>query len=166
MDFNNIDEIKQAGFLGFKTMKELIIDSSSVPKNKGVYFILNPKNKKAQYLDIGTGGRFKGKDPNISVEKLKSNWVDNSLVIYIGKAGSETGRATLNSRLKQYLKFGQGKNVGHWGGRLIWQLKSSSNLIVCWKPLPNEDPRTIEKQFIQKFKSKFSNKRPFANLVD
>jgi hypothetical protein len=165
MNFNNIDEIKKAGFVGFEKMSELFTDSSSIPKIKGIYLVLNPNYKKAEYLQIGTGGHFKGKNPNVVIDELKSNWVDNSLVVYIGKAGSETGNATLNSRLKQYFGFGQGKNIGHWGGRLIWQLKNSADLIVCWKPLPNDDPRTFENELIKKFVTEF-NKRPFANLTD
>lgn len=165
MDFNNINEIKKAGFLGFRKMGELFIDSSTVPKIKGVYLVLNPKYRKPEFLEVGTGGHFKGKNPNVSIDELKSNCVEDSLVVYIGKAGSETSSATLNSRLKQYLGFGQGKNIGHRGGRLIWQLKNSRDLVVCWKPLPNEDPRTIEKSLINKFVSTFS-KRPFANLTD
>lgn len=124
MNFNNIDEIKKAGFTGFKKMSELFIDSSSIPRLKGVYLVLNPNYEKAEYLQIGTGGHFKGKNPNISYEELKSNWVDNSLVVYIGKAGSENSSATLNSRLRQYFGFGQRRNIEHWGGRLIWQLKT------------------------------------------
>ena len=165
MTFNDIEELKKAGFTGFKKMSELFIDSSSIPKIKGVYLVLNPNFKKAEYLQIGTGGHFKGKNPNVTLDELKSNWVDNSLIVYIGKAGSETSNATLHSRLKQYFGFGQGKNIGHWGGRLIWQLKNSADLIVCWKSLPNDDPRTFENQLIRKFVSEFS-KRPFANLAD
>ena len=165
MDFNNIGEIKKAGFLGFKKMNDLFLDCSSIPKTKGVYLVLNPNYKKPEYLQIGTGGYFKGKNPNVSVEILESNWVDNSLVVYIGKAGSNRGNATLNSRLKQYFGFGQGRNIGHWGGRLIWQLKNSSDLVVCWKSLPNDDPRTVESDLIKEFVINFS-KRPFANLAD
>lgn len=165
MDFNNIDEIKKAGFIGFKKMSELFVDSSSIPKIKGIYLVLNPNFKKAEYLQIGSGGHFKGKNPNVIIDELKSNWVENSLVVYIGKAGSDTSKATLNTRLKQYFGFGQGKNIGHWGGRLIWQLKNSNDLIVCWKPLLNDDPRTTENTLIKKFVSEFS-KRPFANLAD
>lgn len=165
MDFNNIDNIKKSGFTGFKKMSELFIDSSIIPKCKGIYIILNPNYKNSEYLPIGTGGHFKGKNPNIGIEELKSNWVDNSLVIYIGKAGSETSKSTLNSRLKQYFRFGQGKNIGHWGGRIIWQLKNSSDLIVCWKTLQNDDPRIMESQLIKTFIKEF-HKRPFANLTD
>ena len=159
MTFNDIDEIKKAGFTGFKKMSELFLDSSMLPDKNGVYLVLNIDNKPGEFLAVGSGGHFKGKDPNISLEELKSNWVDNTKVVYIGKATS------LKSRLRQYFGFGQGKNIGHWGGRLIWQLKNSNDLIVCWKPLLNDDPRTFENTLIKKFVSEFS-KRPFANLAD
>jgi hypothetical protein len=164
MDFNDIEQIKKAGFTGFKKMSELFSDSSSIPKIKGVYFVLHT-DKKAEFLTVGTGGFFKGKNPNVSIAELKSNWVENTIVVYIGKAGKDGSNATLQSRLKQYFSFGQGKNIGHYGGRLIWQLKNSKDLIVCWKALPTEDPRTMEADFIQQFINKFS-KRPFANLAD
>jgi len=137
MDFNNIDEIKKAKFSGFRKMNELFNGSFPIPKMKGIYLVLNPNYKKAEYLQIGTGGYFKGKNPNVSLEELKSNWVDNSLFVYIGKAGNETSKATLNSRLKQCFGFGQGKNIGHWGGRLIWQLKNANDTQmqhICFCP--------------------------------
>ncbi len=165
MNFNGIEEIKKAGFTGFKKMSELFSDSSIIPRMKGVYMVLNLDNKPPEFLEIGTGGYFKGKNPNVSVGDLKSNWVDNTIVVYIGKAGKDGSGATLQSRLRQYFGFGQGGNVGHYGGRLIWQLKNCKDLIVCWKALPTEDPRTFEANLIQQFYSKFSN-RPFANLTD
>lgn len=164
MDFNDIEQIKKAGFTGFKTMQELFKDSSLIPKIKGVYLVLNP-TKISEFLTVGTGGHFKKKNPNVSVSELKANWVEGTIVVYIGKAGKDGSSATLQSRLRQYFGFGQGKNVGHWGGRLIWQLKNSADLVVCWKALPAADPRTVEAHLIQDFVSKFSN-RPFANLAD
>ena len=62
--------------------------------------------------------------------------------------------------------FGQGKPVGHWGGRLIWQLEDAKDLIVCWKVLEKEEPREEEKKMIQAFKKQHEGKRPFANLQD
>lgn len=165
MNFNNIDEIKKNGFMGFKKMSDLFVNSSSIPKTKGVYLVLNPQCDSFDCIEIGSGGHFKGRNPNLSIKELTSNWVDNALVLYIGKAGGETSKATLNSRLKQYFGFGQGRNIGHWGGRLIWQLKNANDLIVCWKALPNEAPRTIENILIKDFTNQFS-KRPFANLKD
>lgn len=165
MNFNNIDDIRDAGFSGFTKMSELFIDSSIIPKTKGVYLVLNLDSRPPDFLTIGTGEHFKKKDPNVSISELKRNWIDKVIVVYIGKAGKEGSKATLHSRLGQYFRFGQGKNVGHKGGRLIWQLKNSNDLIVCWKVLPSEDPRAFEAELIQQFVSKFSN-RPFANLID
>jgi len=165
MNFNNIDEFKKAGFVGFKSMEELFIDSSQLPAVKGVYLVLKIDKNIPSFLQIGTGGHFKGKNPNVLIAELENNWINNTIVVYIGKAGGETSNATLKSRLKQYFGFGQGKNVGHWGGRLIWQLASSKRLIICWKTLPNDNPRLFEMQLIRDFVAQFKN-RPFANLAD
>jgi hypothetical protein len=165
MTFDNIEEIKKAGFTGFKTMKDLFLDSSMLPDSKGVYMVLSLDKKISEFLTIGTGGYFKGKNPNVSISELKNNWVDNSIVVYIGKAGKEGSAATLKSRLRQYFRFGQGKKAGHLGGRLIWQLKNSRDLVVCWKALATQDPRIFEADLIRQFVAKFG-KRPFANLAD
>lgn len=163
MKFNNIIDIKKAGFVGFKKMQELFVDCSALPDIKGVYLILYLEKKAPKYLQIGTGGRFKGKDPNVPIQKLQDNWVDRTIVVYIGKAGSNGGSATIKSRLKQYFSFGQGKNIGHWGGRYIWQLSNASNLLVCWKQLPTAGPRAVEIELLQDFMTQY-NVRPFANL--
>jgi hypothetical protein len=166
IDFNSIDELKKAGFSGFKTMGELFRDSSLIPKVKGGYLVLNPDySQTPDFLQVGTGGHFKGKNPNVSLGELKANRVDNALVVYIGKAGGATSNATLQSRLKQYFRFGQGANVGTWGGRLIWQLKNAKEPIVRWKSLSDEEPQAYETNLIREFVRKFS-KRPFANLTD
>lgn len=165
MDFNSLDSIKQAGFVGFKSKEDLFLDCSEIPKVKGIYLILYAGPINPSYLEFGTGGHFKGKNPNVPVSFLESNWVANTKVVYIGKAGGDTSNATLLSRLKQYFGFGQGKPIGHWGGRLIWQLENSRQLIVCWKPLPDEEPRRIEADLIRDFASQYGS-RPFANLAD
>ncbi|HQQ94653.1 MAG TPA: hypothetical protein PLQ93_08875 [Bacteroidia bacterium] len=158
MDFNNINDIQKAGFTGFKKVGDLFLDSSMLPDSNGVYLVLNADNKPGDFLTVGSGGHFKGKDPNVSINELKANWVDNTKVVYIGKATS------LKIRLRQYFGFGQGKNIGHYGGRLIWQLKYSKDLIVCWKAL-NTDPREYEADLIRQFVSIYGY-RPFANLKD
>jgi hypothetical protein len=165
MIFNSIEEIREAGFTGFKKMSELYRDNSIIPAVKGVYLVLYVENKPPEFLTEGTGGFFKGKDPNVPISILENNWVDDTIIVYIGKAGKEGSSATLKSRLKQYLGFGKGGNIGHYGGRLIWQIKNSKDLIVCWKALSKDDPRTVESALIRDFYSKFS-RRPFANLTD
>ena len=156
MVFKDLEEIKKEGFVGFKRIKELCFNSSILPDCNGVYLILNIDNKPGDFFEVGSGGHFKGKNPNVSLEELKSNWVDDTKVIYIGKATS------LKSRLRQYFGFGQGKNIGHYGGRFIWQLKYSEELVVCWKPLMS-DPQILESDLIKQFIAIYG-KRPFANL--
>jgi hypothetical protein len=147
-DFNDIKAIEELGFLGFIKLGDLFDNSSIIPDIKGIYMILYNDNNTPEFLITGTGGHFKGKNPNISMQALKHNWIEDTKVVYIGKAGGDDSKATLWSRLTQYFRFGQGKNVGHWGGRLIWQIKNSKELLVCWKPLPNADPRDAEAELI------------------
>ena len=155
MGFTSIESIKTAGFTGFKTVEELRNNKSLIPKEQGVYLILNLK--KPTFLETGTGGFFKGKNPNAEIETLEENWIENAPVIYIGKAIS------LYKRLGQYFHFGEGKNVGHWGGRFIWQLENSKDLVVCWKTT-EEEARIEEINLIQKFVKQYG-KRPFAKLI-
>ncbi len=153
-------DLEQKGFQGFVTIKKLTDNPTLAPTQKGVYMILRESENAPEFMEVGTGGFFKGKDPNVSITELQNNWVNNTPILYIGKA------TTLQKRLKQYMKFGQGKNVGHWGGRLIWQMKDSQEFIVCWKGLKNEEPRDIEEDLIKEFKKKHNDNRPFANLQD
>ena len=172
MNYNNIGSIKREGFLGFKSIRDLMKDCSSIEKVKGVYLVLYVEKKSPKFLKIGTGpSLYKNiTDPNVLISELKSNWVENTVVIYIGKAGGINSKGfekkeTLKKRLKTYLKFGQGKDVRHYGGRYIWQIKKSKKLIICWKKLPDQEPRSVEKKMIAEFKKQYL-KRPFANLTD
>ena len=70
----------------------------------------------------------------------------------------------LHSRLVQYLRFGQGKKVGHWGGRFIWQLQNHEDLVFSWKITPNNDPSEVERSLLSQFVDQFG-KLPFANLT-
>lgn len=158
-------DLKELGFQGFVTIGSLFKNRTIIPHEKGVYMILYPSAIAPKFRTIGSGGHFKEKNPNVSVQVLQDNWVEDATIIYIGKAGSESGSATLQSRLKQYLSFGQGKPVGHWGGRLIWQLQLKEDLIVCWKTTPQQEPSVVESYLIEKFKELYK-KRPFANLRD
>jgi len=166
LDFkiNTLETLKQIGFKGFITIQQAINEKKLIPSVKGVYMIYMD-NPKPNFVSNGTGGFFKNEDPNVTIETLKQNWVKSSPILYIGKAGGENSSATLQSRLKQYFQFGQGKNVGHWGGRLIWQIKNPYQLKVCWMETPENDPREVEKALITEFVSQF-NQRPFDNLVN
>ncbi len=90
--------------------------------------------------------------------------------MYIGRAGgtAKNGRvynSTLRTRIMQYLKFGKGKNIGHWGGRHIWQIKESNTLMIAYKILDEGNPVIEEQELINEFKSHYNGRLPFANLI-
>jgi hypothetical protein len=163
MEFDSIRSFKDEGFHGFMTISHLI-DSNcgEVPETKGAYLVINEFMKKT-FLPENVGGHFKDKNPTVPISELERNWVDNTMVLYIGKAGSTGKSATLKSRIRQYMRFGQGIAVGHRGGRYIWQLANNRELMLCWKTLIDIDPREYERKQISEFK-KIYGKYPFANL--
>ena len=154
------EQLKDEGFEGFISVKDLKEDfkNGRVPKEEGVYQILRMSSTPPTFLQKGTGGYFKGKEPNVSIDELRSNWVADEPVVYIGKASE------LYKRIRQYMQFGSGKAVGHFGGRYIWQLSDSDGLIVCWKCV--SESRSVEAAMIEGFKNSHNGKRPFANLKD
>jgi len=157
-----IQRLKSDGFEGFISVEDLMQSRKMIPSYNGVYIILRLKDSEPEFLEQGTGGFFKKKEPrnpNVSIAELRDNWVPNEAIMYIGKATS------LKSRLGSYLRFGEGKFATHWGGRYIWQLKDSRELLVCWKET-DENPRVVEEEMIAQFKKEHGGKRPFANLQD
>ena len=159
-----IDNLKELGFLGFHSVKYLIeTDCGNIPNVMGVYIVFC-RSEQINFLNDSIGGHFKGKNPTVSINKLSEKWVDNTPILYIGKAGGFKSNATLKKRIKQYIQFGNGQPVGHWGGRLIWQIKENRELLIAYKSLSDIDPREYEKTLITKFFENYG-KLPFANLT-
>jgi len=149
-----------SGFKGFIRIGELMERGcSGIDNAPGVYLILRRSAEPPIYLEKGTGGWFKGIDPNVPVSVLREKWVDGTEIVYIGKAGT-----SLQRRLRTYMKFGMGFPAPHKGGRYIWQLAGSRQLLVCWKVLPESiDPAQYENMMIREFEE-IHGKLPFANL--
>jgi len=163
-DFEDIDKIRAQGFRGFFKVSQLQASGcGEVPEVPGVYLVIRTSMGRPRFLENSVGGCSKGKDPTVSVCQLEANWVDGPVVIYVGQAGGAESEATLRRRLRDFMGFGAGKPVGHYGGRYVWQLPGSKNLLICWKPTPKEDPAAVERQLIAEFKARYG-KRPFANL--
>lgn len=159
-EFDSVDELRKNGFDGFLTIDALWDNFERISPAKGVYLVLFPLGKKPTFTEKSTGGRFKGKDPNVPIENLKDSWVYNTTVLYVGQTKSKRG---LKGRIRDYLMFGKGEPIGHRGGRYIWQIKDKGDLMICWKALPDVDPRGVEKGLISAFEKKY-DKLPFANL--
>lgn len=159
MNYDSIDALKQSGFVGFRTTKQLqTIGTSEIPEIGGVYLIVRNSSQAPRFLPKSRGGWFKGKDPTVPVEFLYDNWVDGVVVLYTGKAGT-----SLRKRLRQYMRYGAGHDAPHHGGRLIWQLEDCDALLVCWKVTKESDAEAVESRLLQEFMAAHG-KLPFANL--
>ncbi len=163
--FGSYDELRAEGFEGFLSVGYLRETKlADVPTKRGVYLVLRDLKTPALFLDAGAAGHFKGRgDPNVSIPELESNWVDGAIVVYIGKAGAPDRKATLRSRINQFLKFGIGKKYRHWGGRLTWQIDGTDDLVICWKQTLDTVPRDVKRLLISEFVQHYGQ-RPFANL--
>jgi hypothetical protein len=157
------DSLARDGFLGFSTVKNLrLTHCAEVPAQQGVYVVLRRGFVAPRFLERGSGGLFKGKDPNVATLVLQMAWVATAMVLYVGKAGGRNLKTHLKERISSLIQFGSGANVAHWGGRYLWQLADAEGLIVCWKPTPTSNPRSMEKAMISEFVATYG-KRPFAN---
>jgi len=132
----------------------------------GVYAVIYPFDHEPRFLDEGTGGSHKKKDPNVSAGELRERWVPDTRLLYFGKAGGAGKKSHLRERVDDYSQFGLGAKTGHWGGRLIWQLEDSASLLVCWKQtVDGDEPKAAEHRLIRQFIGQY-RKLPFANLAD
>lgn len=163
MGLSSRSDLELMGFCGFLKISELRKDTGMLPAEQGVYSILWRGLSGPDFLEIGTGGWFKGVDPNVDLSILRENWIAGPQIVYIGKAGAgASGKRGLRKRLTEYLDFGHGRPIGHKGGRFIWQIKESGDLLVCWKTVLIS-PETLESEMLRTFVLEHG-RLPFANL--
>ncbi len=150
-----------AGFVGWHTWDQLRkADYQPVPSESLCYVVYRPSSAAPKFLCPSHGGRFKDRDPTARIDILESEWVTGAHVVYIGKATVGL------RRLKAYARFGAGEPVAHWGGRYIWQLADSDELLVAWHEISwQESARAYEKRLLAHFAGLHHGRRPFANLA-
>jgi hypothetical protein len=148
--------LSAVGFVGWIPIHQ-VLDRLDAPRTGGVYAVAMATAGPPTFSETSSGGRFKAKDPTVSNYVLVSNWVQDAEIIYIGKSGN------LQRRLREFAKFGQGQPIGHWGGRLIWQI-SAPALVVGWKETPDNSPAFVEAEMLAAFIGIYGQ-RPFANLA-
>lgn len=146
--------LKREGFVGWLSFAEARA-SGDCPMTGGVYVVTYSGGSPVQFLSESPAGRFKGRDPTVPASVLAANWIASD-VVYIGKADQ------LRRRIRQFADFGVGKAIGHWGGRLIWQLAQPDLLRIAWKETPGRVPVEVEAEMIALFRSHYG-KPPFAN---
>ena len=168
MLFENVDQLKVGGFTGFQKIRELWISTSGVPPVKGVYMVLYTGVGRPDFVETGTAGPFRGGNPNVPLEQLEKCWVDDTPVLFMGKAGGTsriTGKPTrenLHKRVGKFVRVGRGEKVGPWGGRYIWQVRNAGDLVICWKKMYERDPLEVQDRLLRNFETVY-HKRPFAN---
>jgi hypothetical protein len=164
MDFSTRQGIAEAGFEGFVAIKDLktALQRRVIPKERGVYLILRDTNTPPTFHEDDIFEKRLNKAPyTITALQEKWNAIQQSIVIYIGKAGtSDQGIATLHSRLRTYLRL----SPKHSGGRAIWQLKDAQELLVCWKATGVNSPKAYETELLAQFKARYGS-YPLANWV-
>lgn len=156
-------EVADLNMNGCATVKELKQSCSRIPDCKGIYFILREfTNEVPKFRENGAVKMHDGKLLDYPVDLLESKWVDDTQIIYIGKTDS-----SLRKRLGTYMRFGQGKDAPHRGGRAIWQLPDSDEFVVGWRFVgANESARDLENRLLVEFKNHHRGKLPFANFVE
>ena len=147
--------------MGWRTWEELTAGINAIPARPLVYVVYRPSGDLPGFRELSSGGHFKGRDPTVPVETLRVKWVDGAHTINIGKA--DVGRP----RLKSYARFGAGEPVAHWGGRYIWQLVESPELLVAWHEIDwDETAREYESRLLARFRGLHDGRLPFANLTN
>nr|WP_231703839.1 hypothetical protein [Arthrobacter sp. zg-Y179] len=153
--------MKNRGFLGFKQFREL--DLLEVPTAPGVYAVLRDRDRIPHVLDTCVGGWFKGKNPTVDRHTLTAKLAHSAETLYIGKADKGSGNRGLRKRITEFVRFGNGEPVGHWGGRCIWQLADSQDLRIAWLPVLDRLASEMETELIDQFVRTYTS-LPFANL--
>lgn len=162
MQINHLT-LQNDGFIGFQSFEQLEI--KQIPQVPGIYAVLKPEGFERLFLATSVGGHFKKQDPSVLQPALEKEWIEDADVLYIGKAGpGSTGNRGLRKRIQEFADFGRGKPVGHWGGRLLWQLAGSPSLIIAWKELAADEVNSAEAAYQAEFTSLYG-RLPFANLV-
>ena len=152
------DDARAAGFSGFVTVGDVL--DGGLPQDAslsecGVYLVCRPPGFKPRFIPPEEAAAAGNVDNPLSASDLRAKWVDRAEVLYIG----QTTRP-LQERLGELCKYAIGCAHNHYGGRILWQLRDSRQLLLCWKP--TQKPGEFEGELIDGFKRELG-KFPFAN---
>jgi hypothetical protein len=151
----------ERGFRGFVRFKG--VDLQAIPNGAGVYLVLRETDTRPRFLERSPAGRFKGKDPTVPVDELTNDWPTGSHCVYIGKASlGAKGDRGLQQRIREFRQYGDGKAVGHSGGRRIWQLSDGDDYVLAWLPTPSDDCADVEAELLSDFKKRH-DRLPIGN---
>ena len=147
-------DLEAAGFVGWMGAPEA---PPQAPDGPGVYLVYTDRRGPGEFLATSQAGWHKGQDPTVPSALLEDRWIIGAGVLYFG-AGMD-----LRKRLTRLAQFSAGEPVGHYGGRILWQVAFSDEFQVAWKETPAGDFADQKKDCIRQFKSTFG-RQPFANI--
>jgi len=149
--------LARAGYEGFRRIEDLhASECRDVPSESGIYIVVLPEAFEVRFLDQSPAGHFNGKDPTRPRSFLEARWVPDTDLLYVGSSKG------MKERIIKFLCFGvERKPVAHWGGRLIWQIADSCDLLIGWRQC--NDHETAEKKLLTDFEATYGP-LPFANL--
>jgi hypothetical protein len=94
-------------------------------------------------IPVGTGGRFKGRDPDVPIATLAAAWVPESSGLHRqGRRAAPASRGRMPA------------------SALVWQLADAAELLVAWR-----EARRDERRLLERFAELHDGQRPFANLT-
>jgi hypothetical protein len=141
--------LEDVGFLGFVPLFDL--DAARLPLRRGVYAVLRQSVVVPEFLAENPIVKKK----RYSIETLTRKWLVDTPIVYIGKADPVDG---LFGRLGA---FGR-RSPSHSGGRAIWQLADTADLIVAWIETPDQTAESVEKTYLRAFHATY-DQLPFAS---
>ncbi|WP_068141005.1 PIN domain-containing protein [Limnochorda pilosa] len=147
-------EVEEMGFEGFVKVRRFQ-RFDHIPPGPGAYVVLRESAFPPEFLPTSPAGRPNGKDPTLPVERLEKLWVEGTYLLYIGESKNLPGR------VKNLVRFAQGRPAPHWKGRAVWQLKDHADLLVAW--MHDEVYHTVPyRDVLQAFREAYGQ-LPFGN---
>jgi hypothetical protein len=156
------DALEREGFVGWHSFGDLRGELRSIDSGAGgVYVVYREHTGEPVWLERSVGGTWRG-DPSVTRDELVANWGEGAYIVYIGKAN----HGQLRNRLRAYCSFGEGGKGRHYGGRLIWQMDGSADLLVAWRVVSDVsiNPFDVEQAMLRRYRGVYG-RLPFANLT-
>ena len=153
-------EIGRLQMQGFESCASLLAGGLiSVPREPGIYAVTWDGLEEPAFLEASRGGHFKDVDPTVAVDVLRSAWISDEPVLYIGKAN------ILQRRIRELCAYAAGRPVGHRDGRYLWQIEQCDEFLVSWCPTPDQNARDVEIELLRDFADNHGGRYPYANVA-